>query len=72
MAIKNIIARGIGFSPGSVKFIITHGFAALIVIIPTKSFIAKDVSVSLTAKDAGESLTAKDVGISLRGETTEL
>ena len=26
MAIANIIARGIGFSPGSVKFIVTHGF----------------------------------------------
>lgn len=28
MAIKNIIARGIGFSPGSVKFIPTHGLIA--------------------------------------------
>ena len=26
MAIKNIIAEGIGFSPGSIKFIITGGF----------------------------------------------
>ncbi len=26
MAIKNIIAAGIGFSPGSVKFIVTLGF----------------------------------------------
>lgn len=31
MAIKNIIARGIGFSPGSVKFIPTHGFASGVV-----------------------------------------
>lgn len=28
MAIKDIIARGIGFNPGSVRFIVTHGFAA--------------------------------------------
>lgn len=28
MAIKNIIARGIGFSPDSVKFIPTHGFGS--------------------------------------------
>lgn len=28
MAIKDIIARGIGFSPASVKFIVTHGFGA--------------------------------------------
>ena len=27
MAIKNIIAKGIGFTPGSVKFIPTHGFS---------------------------------------------
>ena len=27
MAVANIIARGIGFSPGSVKFIVTHGFS---------------------------------------------
>lgn len=26
MAIKNIIAKGIGFSPSSVKFMPTHGF----------------------------------------------
>lgn len=28
MAVKSIIARGIGFSPGSVKFIVTAGFLA--------------------------------------------
>ncbi len=27
MAIKHIIGAGIGFSPGSVKFIVTRGFA---------------------------------------------
>ena len=65
MAIKNIIARGIGFSPGSVKFIITHGFISsdVVDLIPTKS---------LTAEDAGVSLTAEDAGVSLIGETTEL
>ena len=26
MAIKSIIAKGIGFSPGSVRFVVTHGF----------------------------------------------
>lgn len=30
MAIKNIIARGIGFSPGSVKFIPTLGFSGAV------------------------------------------
>lgn len=27
MAIKNIIARGIGFSPATIKWIVTHGFS---------------------------------------------
>lgn len=27
MAIKDLIARGIGFTPGSVKFIVTHGLS---------------------------------------------
>lgn len=27
MAIKNLIGRGIGFLPGSVKFIVTHGLS---------------------------------------------
>lgn len=26
MAIKNLIAKGIGFNPGSISFIPTHGF----------------------------------------------
>ena len=37
MPIKDIIARGIGFAPGSVQYIVTHGFgigAAIIVTIP--------------------------------------
>jgi len=32
MAISNIIASGIGFSPGSIKFIPTRGFIAAAVI----------------------------------------
>ena len=34
MAVKNIIAKGIGFSPGSVKFIPTHGFSIGVVVEP--------------------------------------
>lgn len=34
MAIANIIASGIGFNPGSVKFIPTRGFIAGTVIVP--------------------------------------
>ena len=42
MAIKNIIANGIGFSPGSVKYIPTHGFtvgAAVLIVSPLKSLV---------------------------------
>ncbi len=35
MAIKDIIARGIGFSPASVKFIVTHGFGAGVAVADT-------------------------------------
>lgn len=28
MAIEDIVARGVGFSPGGVNFIVTHGFIA--------------------------------------------
>lgn len=41
MAIKNIVASGIGFSPGSVKFIITRGLsigAALVGLDPVTNF----------------------------------
>jgi len=27
MAIKDIIAKGVGFTPGGIKFMATHGFA---------------------------------------------
>lgn len=29
MAIKNIIAKGIGYNPGTSSFIVTHGFGDL-------------------------------------------
>lgn len=35
MSIKNIICRGIGFSPGSVKFMPTFGFSVGATVIPT-------------------------------------
>ena len=40
MATKNIIARGIGFNPESLKFIVTGGFLSAV----TSSNIAKSVS----------------------------
>ncbi len=32
MAIKNIVARGVGFTPGSVKFMVTSGFGSTAVL----------------------------------------
>jgi hypothetical protein len=37
MAIQNIIAKGIGFSPGDTHFIVTHGFTSSSVIPPAGS-----------------------------------
>ena len=57
MAIENIIARGIGFNPGNIKFIVTHGLsvgAAIITdeIIPftlyVKRTLVKDIHVLQT------------------------
>ena len=38
MPIKHIISPGIGFSPGSGEYIVTRGFVAGEVIIPTGDF----------------------------------
>lgn len=38
MAIKNIVAQGIGFNPGSIKFIVTHGFIAAVLANPVIDF----------------------------------
>ena len=46
MAVKNIIARGIGFSPGSLKFIVTHGFGSAEVVATHAALV---LSESLTA-----------------------
>tara|TARA_Y100000310_G_C20657188_1_gene802594 strand:- start:913 stop:1131 length:219 start_codon:yes stop_codon:yes gene_type:complete len=34
MAIKNIIAKGVGFSPNTTGWIVTHGFGA-VAVVPT-------------------------------------
>lgn len=60
MAIKNLIKRGFGYSPGSVKFIPTHGFS-----ISTAAIIAiTDEGVAFfnltESKDSLFNLTEKD------------
>lgn len=55
MAIKNIVAKGIGFAPGTVKWIVTHGFSigeaeAEVVVMETPS------RVTVTPKGTHQSL----------------
>ena len=47
MAIKNIINRGIGFSPGKIGYVITHGFGDVNNIVLSLSTIAMPISVLL-------------------------
>ena len=64
MAIKDIIARGIGFSPGSIKFIVTHGFSSAAVdltdpdeIFQTRRIIGKTLGpksdIKIISKSSG-------------------
>ena len=71
MAIKNIIAQGIGFSPGSVKFLPTLGFTigvSLLIQIPPAEGIAGSMvhvqnvsassnTVTIRAKDGVHTVT---------------
>lgn len=52
MAIKNIIAMGFGFSPGSISFIPTSGFTPSTVVVIDGPFciIADDVFVAGATK----------------------
>ncbi len=64
MAIKDIIARGIGFSPGSVKFIVTHGFGAPAVVPPdtilnSQSLTGRQPSPSVAGKQGQSALTGR-------------
>lgn len=47
MAIKNIIAQGIGFSPGSISFIPTLGFTPAAVVPFTAPFTVQDTLVNI-------------------------
>jgi len=48
MAIKHIITRGIGLNPGTVKFIVTHGFGG-----PFSTFTGIMRMIDITMKRAG-------------------
>lgn len=75
MAIKNIIARGIGFSPGSVKFIVTHGFiAGVAIFVPSvlttgsKALVSASGGVgTLKASGGTRGVSGSGGGKSLRG-----
>lgn len=62
--IKFLIARGIGFSPGSVKYIVTHGLgiAAAVVAEPGKATLsALAGTATLTATAGTATLTAEPI-----------
>ena len=46
MAIKNIIAKGVGFSPTSTKWIPTHGFTISAAIVAAAAIYPADTSMS--------------------------
>lgn len=49
MAIKNIVAKGIGFSPGTKKWIPTHGFTQGAAAVAISGFIVSGEAVRLPA-----------------------
>ena len=64
MAIKDIVARGIGFTPGAVNFIVTHGFTVGVVVsiwTPTtpasSSWAAKTAALSTWTPETPASTT---------------
>jgi hypothetical protein len=52
MAVKNIIADGFGFSPGSVRYILTMGFSVAVLAIPPPVVVGQTPQI-LLPKRAG-------------------
>ena len=53
MAIKNIIAKGIGFSPSTIKWIVTHGFGSAVANFPVEYALfvkAEDTTIYIPEK----------------------
>lgn len=62
MAIKDLIGAGIGFNPGSLKFIITRGLSiGVAVITPPNPFIPLSVHSTAYSKSVHRTQTAKVV-----------
>lgn len=53
MAIANIIARGIGFSPGTPAWIVTHGFGNLLVPKINVQRVVHDNPIPRIVRDTG-------------------
>ena len=66
MAIANIIAKGIGFSPGSTIFIPTHGFSISTAVVPdpdpnrTFTVAVEDRTFEVLAETRSFSVPAED------------
>ena len=69
MAIKNIIARGIGFSPGTIRYIVTHGFSigeAIVITVPPWQ------TLRLQPENAIRNLTRENTMLRLPAETPSI
>lgn len=64
MAIKNIIASGIGFTPGSVKFIPTHGFIAASVVAFVNLSV-RPLTLALKVRPGTLALNVRDKSLQL-------
>ncbi len=72
MAIKNIIAQGIGFSPGSVKFLPTLGFsigsAILLITLPSAAWDGTGQAPEIIVKNVSSS--SKEIQLDPFGSET--
>jgi hypothetical protein len=58
MAVKDIIGAGIGFSPGSVKYIVTRGLGAQFDTPGRFSWISTDEPLAFLRRTGGRTMTA--------------
>lgn len=66
MPIKNIIARGIGFSPGLAGYIVTHGFGNLIALTPAALTLGDAAVAAAALTDAAvTTIRQTDVGVAV-------
>ena len=75
MAIANIFAKGLGFAPGSTKWIPTHGFGLVSVVVARRINLAgrDDTRIVLAGRDDTRIVLAgrNDTRIALAGDAED-